>query len=434
MRCRNPLAAACALLSALGLLAVPAPAATGPAAGDDLTFERVWTLVSEHSPRLAAAGFGLDASAAESRQAGRGPNPELAVTVENFGGSGEAAGFGTAEATVAVAQVLELGGKRAHRAEEARLAHELAGWDALDARWQARAAARAAFARAWAAQEAMSLADEVIATARDDSAAVHRRVLAGAATPVDLARARVAVASAGLDRRRRDAELAAARAALAATWGDRTPRFGRVVGDLAEVAAPPSRTDLEDRLADAPRLQRGAAAAARQQAAVAAAVALGTPDLTASAGYRRLGLQGDGDHAFVVGLSLPLPVRDTNRDGAAAARARLALLDAERRADQADAAAELDAALAELGEAFDEIATLREAILPAAAEAMGEARRAYDQGLFGLTDVAAVRMTFFDLRGREIDALARYHAAAARLSALVGDAAALDTNDEGRRP
>ena len=67
------------------------------------------------SPRLAEARARLEAAEARARQAGVGPNPEIGLVVENFGGSGPYRSFRSTETTLQISQRLELGGKRSAR-------------------------------------------------------------------------------------------------------------------------------------------------------------------------------------------------------------------------------------------------------------------------------------------------------------------------------
>ena len=70
---------------------------------------------AETSPRIAQARAQLEAAEARARQAGVGPNPDLGLTVENFGGTGPYRAFRSTETTLEVSQRFELGGKRSAR-------------------------------------------------------------------------------------------------------------------------------------------------------------------------------------------------------------------------------------------------------------------------------------------------------------------------------
>lgn len=77
-----------------------------------------------YSPKLQSQRSELRALEAERVQAGLSPNPELAVEIENFAGSGNSNAFNGAQITTAISQRIELGNKRSKRTLIAALAIE----------------------------------------------------------------------------------------------------------------------------------------------------------------------------------------------------------------------------------------------------------------------------------------------------------------------
>ena len=71
-------------------------------------------------PRLPAGDLDVEATRGGVLQAGKYPNPEANVAIENFGGTGDFSDFDSAEVTLGVQQKFERGGKRAARIEAAR--------------------------------------------------------------------------------------------------------------------------------------------------------------------------------------------------------------------------------------------------------------------------------------------------------------------------
>jgi cobalt-zinc-cadmium efflux system outer membrane protein len=94
-----------------------------------LTLRQALALARLRNPELASTAWEVRAGEARTLQAGLLPNPEVGVEVENFAGSGEFRGFDAAETTIALGQVIELGGKRLRRARVAALERDLAAWD-----------------------------------------------------------------------------------------------------------------------------------------------------------------------------------------------------------------------------------------------------------------------------------------------------------------
>jgi len=100
-----------------------------PEARKELRLRDALALALGRSPDLAGVALSVREAEADALQAGLLPNPEAAAEFENFGGTGNLAGTASAETTVTVGQLIELGGKRARRTRLARLETELAGWD-----------------------------------------------------------------------------------------------------------------------------------------------------------------------------------------------------------------------------------------------------------------------------------------------------------------
>ncbi|PID79466.1 transporter [bacterium DOLJORAL78_65_58] len=416
--------------------ASPADTITNPltavpdiADGETITLPQAGALALAHSPRLAVFDFERRIRDARAVQADLRPNPELALEVANFMGSGDLAGFGGSEFTLSVAQLFELGGKRAGRREVARFERELAAWDYETVRLEVLSEVAQAFVQVVTAQLRTTLADELIETARQDLAAVERRVQAGAASPIEQTRARIAVTTAEMDRETTALTLAAARIRLSATWGSDQPAFGRAVGNLEQIVPPPAVAALKKRLAANPDIARWATEQSLREASLSLERSLGKIDIVASGGIKHL--EESGDNALVAGVALPLPLANRNQGNIQAAALELAQTQKERLAVTTTALARLAAAQAELAASFQAALTLREEILPAAEEAMTTAESAYLKGLFNFTDVLAVRTTYLELQERYIASLAGYHNALATLERIVaGPLTSAENNQE----
>ena len=194
-----------------------------------LTLRESLSFALQHNPELAAFSWDIRIREADALQAGLLPNPEFEVEVENFAGSGDSRGFGGSENTLALGQLIELGGKRLKRRRVAELKRDLAGWNYEIRRVEVLTEVALAFVEVRAAQERLSLSDDLLRIAQEALTSVARQVTAGAASPVELTRAEVVVSATRVDRRAIQAELGAARARMAATWGGTDPQFGRVL-------------------------------------------------------------------------------------------------------------------------------------------------------------------------------------------------------------
>jgi outer membrane protein, heavy metal efflux system len=388
-------------------------------AEETLTLDQAMARTMAANPELSAADLAVRANQQWALQAGRRPNPELGLEWENLAGSGDLSGVGASEMTVAASQLFELGGKRSLRTELADQETSRADWDRQSLALDLAQAVRERFLEVWLAQEDLALAAKQKAVDAKLRREIELRHEAGAASPIDLSRARVVVAAGEITRRQADQQLAAARRRLAALWGSRVPNFQDVVGQYEEIPEPDTGPAPEDGAGRNPDLARWQTEAALKAAERSLARALGKPDLTLGLGLRRE--HATGDVAFVVEAGLPIPFFDRNRSAVQAAGIGLDRM--QRLAEAADNAigSELDIARGQRLAAYQEIEILRRDILPLASESYSATESGHRRGLFSLTDVLETRRSLLEIRHTLLATLARYHLADIRISRLVGD-------------
>ncbi len=371
-----------------------------------------------HSPDLAAMGYQVRAREAETLQAGLIPNPVLGLKLENFGGTGDFGGFATTETTLALSQLVELGGNRVKRRRVAEQEARLAGWEYEIRRIDVFSKTAADYVRLLAAERRQNIAVETLEIAQRVFDAVGARVDAGKVSPVERTKARVELAKAELVREQARRAVGAARVRLASNWGSTAPRFEDISGDLDRAVPPPPLDELLARVEQNPDIERWAAQAALRQAEVELALAQRIPDLTVIGGVRYF---NDIDEtAFVAGLSMPVPVFDQNQGGVLAARLRV--LQGDRLEETARV--RIRTALAEglyvLDAAFVSVYTTRDQILPNAELSFEAAEEAFRQGKIGALDLLDAERTLFDARRQLTVALTTYHLAVIAAERLIG--------------
>ncbi len=393
--------------------------AVGPAdpAGDRLDLGDALVRALGGSPRLAIFDQERRVRDALTLQASLRPSPEISFEVENFAGTGPVSGLGGAEYTLSLAQRIELGGKRSHRLAVAALEGELASWDYETVRLEVLSEVTRAFIGVISAQQGLAIADNLVEVAQQDLTAVDRRVTGGATSSIERTRARVALATARMDRESKRLDLTAAWASLVATWGGGPVEFGEAAGDLERIAPPPVLAHLVVRLESTPRIARWLAESSRRRARLDLERALGKIDLVAEGGLRRIA--ETGENAFVAALSVPLPFGDRNQGNVKAAELQLVRVENEKQAEVLAVSAALATHHAQLTAAYQSAQMLRDEIIPEARQAMATAENAYAKGLFTYTDVLAVRTTYFQLRSRYLESLTRYHGAVTDIERLV---------------
>lgn len=370
------------------------------------------------SPALATAGYDVRSREAQAIQAAARPNPELAVELEDFAGSGSRSGFDGAQTTLSLGQLVELGGKRAARVKLADRDTTLAGWDFETRRIAVLTDTTKAFVAVLALQERQSLVTELASLASETLRSVASTVRAGAVSPVEEERARVNLERVQLEAARSAKELDTARALLAATWGESTAGFARARGELGAIPDLPPLAALLAAAPESPDLARWNAEIAQREAAIALERTRRTPDVTFSVGARHFAEGSDA--GLVAGLSVPLPLFNRNRGNTLDARYRLARADAERRLADVSVRSGLAAIYQDLSLAHSEAEALRDRIIPRAKRVFQETRRGYATGLFRYVEVLDAQRTLFDARRELLDALAAFHLAVADAERLTG--------------
>ena len=287
-----------------------------------LTLTMALMQIRHASPDVRRAALETRASAAEADQAGRRLNPSIGLEIENFSGTGPLNGFDQTETTLAIEQTFQLGGKRAKRERAARARAALADAECRVILRETELEAALLYHDLIAATELAALARESADLAVSLAETVAKRVEAGAAAPPERSRAEADAAALKAAALAADAEIDQRRYELAALWGSSTPVFAPPRAILSDESEILSKTRGLD---EHPALAAAKAGATARDAEQDAARAAGIPDVTVSAGVRQF--EETGDNALLVGVTVPIPLFDRNRDAARAAGYRA---DAER--------------------------------------------------------------------------------------------------------
>lgn len=395
-----------------------AASAVGQQPAGALTLQQARAFGLLHSPELAAFAWDVRAAEARELQAGLLPNPELSTEVENFGGNNEMQGFKSADTTVQISQLFELGGKRSHRKRAAALEKNLAGLEYEIKRLEVFEKISAAFWDALAAQECAAIAESLWKLARQAHAAVAKTVAAGKAPPVEAVQAKIALTTAELQCQKTNSDLAASRSRLAEAIGAPGPTFEKADGPFDAIAPLPELDTLQAALTDSPDMRRWKTEIEKRQAEIHLQDAGRIPDITVSAGPRYF--NENNGKAWVAGLSAPIPLFDRNQAGRQEARCNAAKAESEQRAGIAKKRSDLAQTYQRCASAFALAAALRDKALPGAQQAFTVTRHGYRQGKFGYRMVLDAQRTLFELKQQYVDTLADYHTSRVAIERLLG--------------
>jgi len=454
-------------LVVLLLICLLSPPLLAQQATQPLALSDALALALKGNPDLAAYSWDIRAAEARQIQAGLRPNPELSIEVENVR-IGSAPHIRTSawsitstgaevvrstetsasdeEITIALSQVIELGGKRARRLELAARDRDTVAWDYEIARVNVLRDVVQAYVKVLAAQDRVALDDELAQLSERVLDAVTARVEAGRVSPLEQNKAQTALASARVQAERSKNALAAARTRLASLWGDTEASFQGLSGSFDTVCTLPDWQSLTNASEQVPDLKRWQAELEKRGAAIRLEKANRIPDVTVSAGLRKtrvadsdadeFGFGSDGfsysksrsradddyDNSVVVGVSVPLPLFNRNQGAIKEAEHLAAKAAEQRRAAAVGLNASLRQAYEDAAGAYTAILALRDGMLPVATQTFESFNEAYAQGKFGSLDVLDAQRTLFELRREYLNALTDYHVAVADLERLTGAA------------
>ncbi len=410
------LRAAAATIGAVIALAAPVMAiAQAPAA---LTLPQALHRALGANARLVAADREIGMADGRRTQARAIPNPQAEFELDNALGSRDYRGLRSAETTLQLSQLIELGGKRNARVAAATGEYDSARWQRAAVRLELLSETAIAFVNVLGAQRRVQVLNGQIAVLDRLSPLLQRRLEAGASGPADTARTQVTIDLTRIERIRANAALASNRRDLAALMGLDVPNFAGVSGDLSRVARPPAFQSVLQAIENNPQLMRWTAVRAQRDAELLSARLKAVPDVQASVGWRHF--RDTRDNAVRFGVSIPIPVWDRNKGAIREAQEAIGKTEAERAIAKLTLTATVGRAYDALNGALQEIDLLRRSVIPNARKAFQAVEDGYGQGRFTLLELLDAYKALAEAELREVEVLVTFHTAVATIEGLTG--------------
>lgn len=398
---------------ALALLCVASFSVTAQELAITTALER--TLTS--SPQLQLYPYQLRIDEAKTLQAGLKPNPELGVSVENVLGNGSLSGVKSAELTLTLSQLIELGDKRQRRLESASLGKALTQAQYELDRVDVLAKTMTDYLDVLELQTVRSWTAERLVMEQNSLQVATERSRAGLVTDADVLRLKSRVLKSQMDLKALKAELQVAVRQLAANWSNE-PDFDTVQGQLAVLPMLPSLNEMLAALDSSPQLVFYLTQERLAGTLQNLAIANGQTDLTVGAGVRRN--EQLNENAFVLSVSMPLALSNPNAGEIEAAR-----VTSERSAHQLKLSRQqLQLSTGRLYQQLtllsEQIHDQQQAILPAAESVVQSTLKGYETGIFDMTDLLSAHEDLLSAKRNIIDAQAQFHRQLVELERLVG--------------
>ncbi len=374
------------------------------------------------NPDLAVSAYELAVADARQTQAGLQPNPQFALELENFAGSGVASGADALETTLSLSRVIEMGDKRNYRLDAAAFGRALAGVDQQARQLDVLAEVTRRFIDVVLAQQRVTLARDATALVEQTLAAITQRVEAARSPLAEQSRAEIALTRARIEQQQAESVLLGFRRSLAALWGARSAQFSSATADLFALPQVQPLDTLVTRLAASPDFLRFASETRLREAELRLARAQARPDLNVSLGMRHL--QASGDVAMVAGFSLALPWSNRNQGAIREAEVRREQSLAGAAAATVRAEAAIFGLYQELQAVQTRVDSLQRLAIPQAQAALEQTRSGYERGRFSYLELAATQQELLGLRSAAIDAAGDFHLLLAEIERLTGRALA----------
>lgn len=349
----------------------------------------------EYNPGLRSFAYQVKAQQGLELQAGLRASPEFQLTIEDALGTGAFNGADKVQTTLGISWVIERKIRQGH-AGEARAGTASLYTEVDIKRLDAAAETARLYIACLANQARLKNADQTLQLANETVIAVKRRVMAGKASEVELARAEADREKKRLAREEIEHRLRSAVHLLAAQWGELNPVFTTVEGDILNLPAPPSFDTLSNHLEQSPGFLRLLSEKRIRQAQLQLALYQSRPAWQANLGIRRF--EASDDQALVAGISIPFGKRARNSGRIYAAEARLS----QTRARQDEFRIRMETTLfilsEELQHSMHRASAHRERIIPLLEQALGQARHAYDTGRYSYLEWRSAQMELLNAR------------------------------------
>lgn len=374
--------------------------------------KRVWL----NSPTLMIADDEVGVKQSEEYQAGRLPNPVASIQIDG------ANSFGSSkrhcrdrETFYSLSQLIELGGKRSARKDEAAFLSSLAMWDKEMLKLDVINELTKAMVDVAAAQETVILAKEQQRIANEIITTVNAKIQSGKEVVLKARKAEMAKAKATLLLNKSYRYLELSKKKLASLWGSVNVDFEEVSFPLFNLDPIPNVQCLVAKQQDNLSIQWNMQISAAEKA-VTLEKAQRIPDVVVTAGYMQSNGSGNG---LVLGFQMPIPIFDHNSGNINRAKLLLCQIYERQRENLLESKIELEESYEDLLTAYNESLTFRNTILSTAKENYEASHDGYQHGKYDYLELLDSQRTLFEEQEDYINKLVEYHHKKADVDRLV---------------
>jgi len=367
----------------------------------DLTLNTAIEKTLQHNPQLQQFELKGRQLATNQEFAGLRPAYSIDLEVENFAGTGEFSGVDSAETTLALSSVIELGGKRDSRIQFAQtqidqfgLERKIKTIDLLSSLTRLYIATLSLSERTRLAEESVGLYSAFLET-------VEKRVTKGIAPEAELIRVKSALVEEQLKLETLRSKQLINYYALAKYWGKRFPSYNRLNGSLYTFSEIKAFDDLFKQVESSPNIEIYASKARLKQAEIQLSKTANKADISWNIGVRQF--QSTDDTALVAGFSIPLFSAKRNRATYKHAEYELEAVDIDKEQALNNLHQQLFSAYTNLEQAVSAEKRIRDEMIPQLEKAALLTLKGYERGRFTYQDVVSAQKELLSAKLIRVD-------------------------------
>ncbi|MBP8228012.1 MAG: TolC family protein [Pararheinheimera sp.] len=388
-----------------------------PALATELSLAQALQRTLTHNPGLQLYPYQQRINDAAAISAGVRPNPELQVELADVLGTGDSSGVKSAELTLSLSQLIELGDKRQKRLELTQWQSELTERQYQLDKVDALAATMRSFLQLLHQQALLDWAEQKITMEQQALDLAKERAQAGNVKDADLSRLELKVLQSRMEHKSLSATKQLNLRLLASHWAGQ-PDFDAVSGDLTLLPALPALADVLTQLQQAPELQWWLTQQRVLESQLQLAKALGQADLTLGAGIRRN--EQTDDNTVVLQLSLPLQLENPQQGTFLATQAATEQAQLQQQQRMQQLQLQTEHSYLQLTQLSEQIKDYQKAVLPLSQQVLEQIAAGYQLGIFDMTDLLSAQQEILLAKRNLIDLHYALHLQLLELERLTG--------------
>ncbi len=365
-----------------------------------LTLQTAIERTLQQNPQLHRFEFVRQRLVSERETSDLKPAYQLGVELENFADTGEVSSD-TAELTVALSSVIELGDKR-----QSRVALANARLNTLELERQTHTLdvlgeLTSNFIQLMSTQQELELATEAVTLSESLHNTVKQRARSGAASDAEVMRAKAMLTQSNIRQDNLRRSLERQKIALARFWGSTKMGFSTVEGNLFAFGRSQAFADLYTEVQQSPAIMVFASEQRLKDAEVRLAQTQNRADLGWQFGIRRF--EETGDSALTLGFSMPLFNESRNSGTVKSALAERNALEYQRSDRLLALHSRLYSAYSQREQFIAAHQQLKQSVIPDLEKALTITRQAYDRGRLKYQDWITAQQELLNAKQQMIE-------------------------------